>query len=145
MLHNGGLNERLNTMLIWRTDTQEQWHSHWMQYIHNWCSAISGCVHMYGIKGWESKSLWYNMQHHVLEIHESTTLGASEQCRQCIPGITRDMKLCGSHSRLTNVLDLGDNWGLRPNNKWTNTLYESQRCDDVVKVKHVRHNHPERH
>ena len=55
------------------------------------------------------------------------------------------MKLYGSHSGITNVLDLGDNRGLQPNNEWTNTLYESQWCDDVAGFEHVRHNHPERH
>ena len=36
LLHNGGLTERLNTLLIWRTDTSDPWHSHGMQYVHNW-------------------------------------------------------------------------------------------------------------
>ena len=53
------------------------------------------------------------------------------------------MRLYGSHSRLTNVLESGDNQGIQPNNEWTNTLYESQWCDDVVEVEHVRHNHLE--
>ena len=54
------------------------------------------------------------------------------------------MKLCGSHSRLTNVLESGDNQGLQPNNKGTNTMYESQWCDYVAEVEHVRHNQLER-
>ena len=88
--------------------------------------------------------MWYNVQHQVLDIHGIKTLGDSEHCLQHDPKITRDKKLCGSHSRLTNVLELGDNRGLRPNNEWTNTLYESQRCDDGAEVEHVRHNQPER-
>ena len=44
----------------------------------------------------------------------------------------------GPKNRLTNVLQSGDNWGLRPNNEGTNTLYESQQCDDGVEVEHVR-------
>ena len=51
----------------------------------------------------------------------------------------------GPIGRLTNVLDSGDNRGLRPNNERTNTLYEYQRCDDVAEVDHVRHNQLERH
>ena len=51
----------------------------------------------------------------------------------------------GPKIRLTNVLELGDNRGIRPSNEGTNTLYESQRCDDGVEVKHVRHNQPKRH
>ena len=85
------------------------------------------------------------MQHQVLEIHGSTILGPSKHCRQRSPKITRDMKLCGSHNRLTNFLDVGDNWGLQPNTEWINTLYESQWCDDVARVEHVRNNHPKRH
>ena len=54
------------------------------------------------------------------------------------------MNMVGSHSRLTNVLDSGDCQGLQLNNAWTNTLYDSQRCDDVAEVEHVRPNHPER-
>ena len=50
-----------------------------------------------------------------------------------------------SSNRLINVLESGDIQGLIPNITWTNTLYESQRCDDVVGFKHVRNNHPERH
>ena len=53
--------------------------------------------------------MWYNMQHQVLEIHGIITLGASEHRRQRSLEITRDMKLYGSHSRLTNVLESGDN------------------------------------
>ena len=79
------------------------------------------------------------------KIHGSARLGASKHCRQRSPENTRDMKLCGSHSRLTNVLDLGDNQGLRPNTEWTNTVYKSQRCNDVAEVEHMRQNHPERH
>ena len=45
---------------------------------------------------------------------------------------------------ITNVLELGDNRGLQPNNERTNTLYESQRCDEVAEVEYVRHKHPER-
>ena len=55
------------------------------------------------------------------------------------------MNLLGSCNRLINVIELGDNWGLRPNTAQTNTLYESQQCDDVDEVEHVRHKHPERH
>ena len=51
----------------------------------------------------------------------------------------------GPIDRLTNVLELGDNKGIRTNNEHTNTLYKSQWCDDVAEVKHVRHNHHERH
>ena len=60
-------------------------------------------------------------------------------------GIMRDIKLLGSHSRLTNVLESGDNRGLRPITIRTNTLYESQWCDDVAEVEHVRHKNLERH
>ena len=55
------------------------------------------------------------------------------------------MKLFGSQNRLTNVLELGENQGLRPNNEGTNTLYEYQRCDNVVEVEHMRHNQLKRH
>ena len=85
------------------------------------------------------------MKHQVLEIHGSTTRGAFEHCRQRNLKITSDMKVCGSHSRLTNVLLSGDTWGFQQNNERTNTLYESQRCDEVAEVEHVRHNRPERH
>ena len=85
------------------------------------------------------------MQHQVLEIHGSIILGASEHCCQRSLEIIRDKKLYGSRSRLTNVLESGDNRGLRPNNERTNTLYESQRRDDVAELKHVRHNQLERH
>ena len=47
------------------------------------------------------------------------------------------MKLCGPHGRLTNVLESCDNQGIRPNNEGTNTMYESQWCDDVAEVKHM--------
>ena len=71
--------------------------------------------------------------------------GDFEHCIQHNSEITRDMNLSGSHNRLTNVLESGDNRGLRSNNAWTNTLYESQRCDDVAGVENMRHNHPKRH
>ena len=51
----------------------------------------------------------------------------------------------GPTNRLTNVLDSGENQGLRLNNEWTNTLYGSQCYDDVAEVDHMRHNQPERH
>ena len=54
------------------------------------------------------------------------------------------MKLYGSHNRFINVLDLGDNLGLRPNNEGTNTLHEFQQCDDGVEVEHMRHNQPKK-
>ena len=43
-------------------------------------------------------------------------IGASEHHRQRSLEITREKKLCGSHSRLTNVLELGDNRGIQSNN-----------------------------
>ena len=64
---------------------------------------------------------------------------------QLNPEIIRDITYLGPSSRLINVVESGDIWGLRPNTAWTNTLYESQWCDDVVGVEHVRNNHPERH
>ena len=51
----------------------------------------------------------------------------------------------GPIGRLTNVLESGDSRGLQPNNERTNTLYESQWCDDVAEVQHMRHNQIERH
>ena len=81
----------------------------------------------------------------IMNLYRRTNLGDSKHCFQCNPKITRDMNLSGSLNRLTNVLDSGDNQGIRPNTTWTNTLYESQWCDDVAEVEHVRHNHPERH
>ena len=68
-----------------------------------------------------------------------------EHCLQRNPEITRDMNLFQSLNRLINVLESDDIWGLRPNNARTNTLYESQWCDDVAEVDYMRHNHPERH
>ena len=41
------------------------------------------------------------------------------------------------------MLELGDIRGLPPNTARTNTLYESERCDDVAGIEHVRNNHPE--
>ena len=84
------------------------------------------------------------MQHQVLEIHGSAIRGASKHYHQCSPKITRDMKLYGSQNRIMNVLESGDNWGLRPNNEGTNTLYKSQQCDNVAKMKLMRHNKPKR-
>ena len=84
------------------------------------------------------------MKHQVLEIHIIITLGASKHCHQLIPEITRNMELYGCRSRITNVLESRDNQGLQPNNEWTNTMYESQWCNDVAEFEHMRHNHPER-
>ena len=81
----------------------------------------------------------------IMNLYRSTALGVSEHCFQSNPEITRDMNLPGSLNRLTKVLESGDNRGLQPNTMQTNTLYEYQRCDEVAKVKHMRHNHPERH
>ena len=67
---------------------------------------------------------------------------AFEHYLQCNPEIARDMKMYGSQNRLTNVLDSSDNQGLQPNNEGTNTLYESQQCDDRFEVEHVRHKQP---
>ena len=43
-------------------------------------------------------------------------------------------------NRLTNVLESRDNQGIQPNDEGTNTLYESQLCDNVVEFEHMRHN-----
>ena len=50
------------------------------------------------------------------------------------------MNLFGSLNGLVNVLESGDIQGLRPNTAQTNTLYESQWCDDVARVEHVDSN-----
>ena len=87
-------------------------------------------------------SIICRINHESIQKHCS---GASKHCLQRNPEITSDTKLSGSLSRLTNVLESGDNRGLRPNTAWTNTMYESQWCDDVAEVENVRHNHLERH
>ena len=88
--------------------------------------------------------MWYQYVVSIINLYRSTA-GASEYYLQCNPEIIRDMNLFGSLNRLINVLESGDIWGLEPNIAWTNTLYESQRCDDVAVVEHMRHNHLKRH
>ena len=131
-------------ILIWRTGTKEQWHSHGMQY-HNWCSIESRGVHNCMDSMTKSENLWGTISSiRYCRYTKAWHWGASKHCHQCNLEITRDVKLYGSHNRLTNMLESGDNWGIRPNNVRTNTLYGSQWCDDVAEVKHVRHNQPKR-
>ena len=139
MIHRGCLKKRLNTILIWRTATLDPWNSHGMLYLHNWWPTKSGTVHNRGDLLTES-----HCAASITNLYRSTA-GASKHYLQCNPEITRDMNLFGSHNRLTNVLESGDNRGLQSNNARTNTLYKSQWCYDVAEVKHVRHNHLERH
>ena len=101
-------------------------------------------VHNYGDLLTESQSLCGTIcyiNHESIQIH---CFGAYEHYLQHNLEITRDMNLSGSLNRLTNMLESSDNQGLRLNIVRTNTLYESQRCDNVVEVEHVRHKHPER-
>ena len=65
----------------------------------------------------------------IMNLYRST-VGASEHYFQRNLEITRDMNLFGSLNRLTNVLESGYNRGIRQNTARTDTLYESQRCDD---------------
>ena len=88
--------------------------------------------------------MWYQYVVSIINLYRSI-VGASENCLQCNLETIRDMNLFGSLNRLINVLESGDLRGIRPNIARTNTLYESQWCDDVAVVEHVRHNHPERH
>ena len=81
--------------------------------------------------------MWYKYAASIINLYRST-VGASEHYLQRNPKITRDMNMFGSLNRLINVLESGDIWGLRPNTARTNTLYESQWCDDVAEVEHVR-------
>ena len=88
--------------------------------------------------------MWYKYAASIINLYRST-VGASEHCLQHNQEIIRDINLFGSLNRLINVLESSDIWGLRLNIAWTNTLYESQWCDDVDGVEHVRNNHLERH
>ena len=81
----------------------------------------------------------------IMNRYRSTALGLLNTIDNATPEIRRDMNLSGSHNKLTNVLESGDNRGLLPNTVRTDTLYKSQWCDGVAEVKQVRHNHPERH
>ena len=69
----------------------------------------------------------------------------NKHCFQHNPEIIEDMIMSRSLNRITNVLESGDNQGLQSNNAETNTLYESQQCDDVDEIKHMRHNQLESH
>ena len=88
--------------------------------------------------------MWYKYVASIINLYRSTA-GDFEHCLQHNLEIIRDMNLFGSLNRLINVLESGEIRGLQPNTAWTNTLYESQWCDDVAEVKDVRHNHPKRH
>ena len=98
---------------------------------------------MYGFTDGESESLWYKYAVSIINIYRSIA-GASKHCLQRNPKIIRDMNLFGSLIRLINVLEPGDIQGLRPNTVRTITMYESQWCDDVAIVEHVKYNHSER-
>ena len=68
VIHSGCLNERLNTILIWRTATLDPWHSHGMIYLHNW----SRMVHNYRDSLTESESLYgtiCRMNHESIQKH----------------------------------------------------------------------------
>ena len=144
LLHNGFLNKSLNTILIWRTDTSDPWNSHGILYLHNWWSVGSREVHNCKDSLTESQSLYGTICHINHEYIQKHYSGASRLRLQPNPIFIRDINLSGSLNRLNIGLELGDNRGLRPNTAQTNTLYESQWCDDVVGVKHVRNKHPKR-
>ena len=66
----------------------------------------------------------------------------SEYCLLRNPKIIRGITFLGPSNRLINVLESGDIWGLWTNTARTNTLYESQWCDGVVGVEHMRRTIP---
>ena len=66
----------------------------------------------------DSESLWYKYATSIINLYRST-IGASEHYLQRNLEITRDVTCLGPLSRLINVLESGDIWGLRPNTIWT--------------------------
>ena len=139
--NSGCLNKKRNTIPIWRNATLDPWNSHGMLYLHDWWSTGSGMVHSLMT---ESQSLYSTFSASIINLYKRT-VGASEHCLRATQKSQGTWTYLGPPNRLINVIDLGDIQGLRPNIAWTITLYESQWCDDVAIVEHVRHNHPERH
>ena len=104
MIHSGCLNERLYTILIWRTATLDPWHSHGMLYLHDWWFVGFGTVHNCRDSVTESQSLYGTICCINLESIPKHYSGVSEHYLQCNLEITRDVNLFGSLSRLINVL-----------------------------------------
>ena len=97
-----------------------------------------------GLTDRKSESLWYKYAASIINLYRSTD-GDSKHYLQRNPEITRNITYFRT---LEWTHQCGRvRWHLGSSTKYyaDQTLYESQWCDDVVGVEHVRNNHLESH